>query len=198
MEGKIDYRSGIMSVMTIVYQVMLLNILWLVFSIPLVTIGASTKALIGSIRDMINGELNHEIKTYFSYFKSQFVKTTAIFLMLVVAYGIVVINLIMMPEISWMLTWIQLPVLVQLVVLTTMVGYVLLDFDIPMMKTIKVAWILGNRNIIKSIGVVVIGYLFLKLSLGVPFIILFFFVPLVAILHYYFCYESVKSVKGDA
>lgn len=198
MEGKIDYRNGIMSVLTIVYQVMLLNILWLVFSIPIITIGASTKALVGSIRDMIKGDFNHEIKTYFFYFKSNFWKTTLVFLLQLVAYAIVLVNLIMMPEVSWLLTWIQLPVLVQLLITTTIINYILLDFDLSVFKTIKVAWIIGNRNIIKSIGVVVIIYLFLKLSLGVPFIILFFFVPVAAILHYYFCSTSVESIKGEA
>lgn len=200
MEAKYNGENFVMKGLTIVYQIMVLNILFIIFSVPMFTIGASLKALTGSVRDLLQGDLNHEFKTFFYYFKSDFKKTTLSFLLLALGYFITLynfINVIALAKVGWLLAIIQIPVLVQLLFIHFMINYIHLEFDLKLFKSIKVAWILGNRNMLKIIGSIGISYLLLKLGLRIPLILIFFYVPLMAIITYYFCYPTIKSVKGE-
>ncbi len=197
MEVKYNPNNIVMNTLTKIYQVMLLNILFIFFSLPLVTIGAASKALTGCIRDMIKGELNHEFKTFFSYYKSDMKKSIISFLLLAIGYIFVGINLIYMARTSFIIGIIQLPVLIQLLLTHVMLNFVLLEFDLEVKKSIKVAWIMGNKHVIKVIGTLGLSYLLLKLGLRMPVIITFFYMPLIAILQYYFCYPMIQTLKGD-
>jgi uncharacterized membrane protein YesL len=200
MEAKYNGENFVMKGLTIVYQIMALNILFIVFSVPMFTIGASLKALTGSVRDLLKGELTHEFKTFFYYFKSDFKKTTVSFLILAIGYIIVAYNFIMVVNVSkvgWMLAMIQIPVLVQLLFTHAMINYVHLEWDFKLLKSLKVAWVLGNRNMLKIVGTIGMAYLLIKLGLRIPMILIFFYIPLLSIIHYYFCYPLIKSVKGE-
>lgn len=180
----------------IVYQIMLLNILFIVFSLPILTMGASSKALTACIRDLMKGDLNKEIRTFFHYFRKDFLKTTGFFLILLFAYTIVTINVINFSHIGWWLTLIQIPVIIQIVLLHAMLNYVLIAWDVKGLRNLKIAWILGNRNIIKVIGSLFFAYLLLKLGLRMPFIMLFFYAPLVTIIFHLFNYPTIQKTIG--
>jgi len=200
MEVKYNRENIVMKGLTVIYQIMVLNILFIVFSVPMFTIGASFKALTGSVKDLIEGDLTHEIKTFLYYFKSDFKKSTLTFLLLALGYGIVVfnlINVIHIPSTGWLLAMIQLPVLVQLVFVHAMINYIHLEWDFKLFKSIKVAWVLGNRNMLRIVGSIGMAYLLLKLGLRIPLILMFFYIPLTSIIHFYFCYPMIKSVKGE-
>lgn len=200
METKYNGENFIMKGLTIVYQIMVVNILFIVFSVPLLTIGASLKALTGTVKDLLEGNLTHEFKTFYSYFKSDFNKTTGSFLLLVLGYFIVsynFIHVIGVTKLGWLLAIVQVPVLLQLFFTHAMINYVHFEWQFKLFKTIKVAWILGNRNMLRIIGTLGMAYLLLKLGLRIPLILIFFYAPLVSIVHYYFCYPLIKSVKGD-
>ncbi|MCH4886177.1 DUF624 domain-containing protein [Acidaminobacter sp. JC074] len=197
MEAKYNRNNIFMTVMTLVYQLMLLNILFLVFSMPIVTIGASSRALAGCIRDLLRGELSHEFKSFLYYFKGKFKTSTLSFLLLLLGYCIVVINLTNVQSLGYLLGMIQLPVIIQLLVSHMMLSYVVLEWDLKTLKSLKLAWILGNRNIIKIIGATGLMYVILKLSLNIPVILIFFYMPITSIIQYYFCYPTILKVKGD-
>jgi len=198
MEAKYNRHNIFMTAMTIVYQLMLLNILFLLFSLPLITLGASSRALTGCIRDLIKGELNHEFKTFIYYFKDKFKESILSFLLLIIAYGVVVINLSHVHNLGLILGMIQLPVIVQILLCHMMLSYVLLEWDLKTLKSLKLAWILGNRNIFKVIGASGLMYLLMKLGMRIPVILLFFYLPLSNIILYYFCYPSIIKVKGES
>lgn len=186
-----------MKAMTIVYQLMFLNLLFMLTSLPIITLGASSKALTGCIRDMLQGELTSEARTFFSYFKKDFLKTSLAFLIILIGYGIVVFNFINVEKTGWILGVVQIPVLLQLLMIHSMISYVLLEWQLPLKKTIKVAWILGNRNIIRTVGLVFISYMLLKLGLRIPLILIFFYAAFVSLIQYYFCYNHIIKVKGE-
>jgi len=197
MEAKYNRNNIVMNVLTKVYQVMVLNILFIIFSIPVLTIGASTRALVACIRDMFGEGLDREIRTYFSYFKEDFKRSTITFLVLLVGYVIVAINLIYINHTGYLIGLIQLPVLAQLLLTHAMLSIVLLEWDFSIKKSLKVAWILGNKYVIRTAGFLGISYLFLKLSLRIPVLITFFYIPVIAIIQYFFCYKIIKDIKGE-
>lgn len=74
-------------------NMVLLSLCWLVFSIPIVTIGASTTALYSVCFKMLRNEEGHICRQFFSYFKSNFKQATLSWLILlpvglVIAYFI--------------------------------------------------------------------------------------------------------------
>ncbi len=195
METNNNSNQLVMGVMTTIYQLMILNIMFIVTSLPIITLGASTKALMGSIRDLCKQELSSEMSTYFSYFKTDFKKSTSCFLILFVIYGIIALNFSTLRVTGWAVVLIQIPILIQLVITHFMVGYVLLEWDLTIKKTLKVAWVLGNREIVKIIGCIGIGYFLLKISMYIPFVIIFFYVSLFALIQYFFCYSAIRNLK---
>lgn len=68
---------------------MLLNILWVVCSIPLVTIGASTTALYTVMLKVVKNEEGYIVKGFLGAFKENFKKSTLIWLILAVL-GIII------------------------------------------------------------------------------------------------------------
>ena len=63
-------------------QMVLLSLLWLITSIPVVTIGAATSALYAVSFKMLKDEEGHIAKQYFSYFKSNFRQATIAWLIM--------------------------------------------------------------------------------------------------------------------
>lgn len=197
MEAKYSRDNIFVKVMTIVYQLMILNVLFIVFSLPVLTIGASLKALTGCVRDMIQGELSSEIRTFFSYFKEKFIQTTLSFVFLAIGFGVVLFNFSYIKLTGPVIGILQILVFVQLLLTQFMISYVLLEWDFPLFKSLRIAWIIGNKNMIQIIGCAGIGYLMLKLSLRIPILVIFFMMPLTGMLKYWFCYPLIRKLKGE-
>ncbi len=72
--------------MTLVFDLVVLNVLWLVCCIPVVTIGASTTALYTVMLKRVRNEEGYVLRGFFSAFKANFTETLPLtFLMLLLA-----------------------------------------------------------------------------------------------------------------
>lgn len=87
------YDSGFWSAMERVFDWMVLNLLWLVTSLPLVTVGASTAALTEVSHRMEQGEEPAVFKSYFKAWAKHWKTATALWAMLVVAAGWLLLSL---------------------------------------------------------------------------------------------------------
>ena len=94
MSNIFDYDGGIMSTINKIVDCILLGMLWLLFSIPLITIGASTTALYYTVNKVIRHDRSHIAREFWRGFKTNFVQSTIVWLILVVAYTLVVGNCI--------------------------------------------------------------------------------------------------------
>lgn len=74
------YDSGLFRVLSLLGDLILLNILWILTSIPLVTIGASTSALYTITMKIVAGEEGYVIKPYFSAFLRNFKQATILWI----------------------------------------------------------------------------------------------------------------------
>ncbi len=59
-------------VMTKIFDILLLNLLWLLCSLPAVTFGASTTALYAVMMKLVRGEENGIVKSFFKSFRQNF------------------------------------------------------------------------------------------------------------------------------
>ena len=87
------YDSGFWSAMERVFDWMVLNLLWLVTSLPVVTVGASTAALTEVSRRMALGEEPFVFKSYFRAWAKHWKTATALWAMLAVTAGWLLLSL---------------------------------------------------------------------------------------------------------
>lgn len=80
-------------VMTKIFDIVLLNFLWLLCSIPIITFGASTTALYTVTLKMVKNEEGPIIKSFFKAFKTNFKCSLPLTLIMLVALGVLTADL---------------------------------------------------------------------------------------------------------
>ena len=73
------------------YDLIMLNILWVLFSLPIITIGPATVALHRCMFHVINGEEMHVLKEFYQSFKWKF-KRNMLAGMMVVGFGVLLLS----------------------------------------------------------------------------------------------------------
>ena len=80
--------SGIMRVLSKICDIVCLNVLWLVCSLPIITIGASTTALYTVMLKLVKNEEGYIFKGFLHAFKLNFKQSTIIWLILLLCGGV--------------------------------------------------------------------------------------------------------------
>lgn len=88
MKKKFDYESDTFLGLKKVGDYILLNILWILFSTPIITIGASTSALYYSVNKVIRHGNGRALIVFWEAFKTNFKQSTAAWLILCGIYAI--------------------------------------------------------------------------------------------------------------
>ena len=70
--------NPVISGMSRIFDMMCLNVLWLVCSLPIFTIGASTTAMYTVMLKVVKNEEGYIVKGFFKAFKENFKKSTII------------------------------------------------------------------------------------------------------------------------
>ncbi len=91
-----NYDSPIMQTINKAVDCFFLSMMWLVFSIPLVTIGASTTALYYTVNKVIRHDRSSIWKEFWGSFKQNFKQSTILWLILCVLYYVLITNCIIM------------------------------------------------------------------------------------------------------
>ena len=85
MEGFFDPNGKMMDLLWKPVHIMFLNLLWVLFSLPIVTIGASTTALYSVFIKMRNNKEGKLLRDFWDAFKGNFRQATIIWLMILLA-----------------------------------------------------------------------------------------------------------------
>ena len=75
-------------IMNTLLSLMLLNVCWILCSLPIVTMGASFSALYAVLIKMRDGEEPKVLRRYFAAFRENFKRATAVWLVLLLAAGV--------------------------------------------------------------------------------------------------------------
>ena len=67
--------------LNLIADILLLHILWILFSLPIITIGASTTALYDTAMKRVRKDENYTIRTYFTAFTSNFKQSTLLWIL---------------------------------------------------------------------------------------------------------------------
>lgn len=146
-----NYDSPFWSFMSRIADLVIVNILWLVFCIPVFTIGASTAAMYRVTLNLVRGEGSGVVRSFWAAFKLNFKQGVLLFLILLIPTVLVVLEVELyltgvVEQSVWMGVVFCFPAL-----LVSLVGayiYPLLaQFDNTIKNTLKNACLLAIGNL---------------------------------------------------
>jgi uncharacterized membrane protein YesL len=159
------YRIG-----STVADVMILSVIWLFFSIPVVTVGAATTALFYVTTRRISNREGYLARDFFQSFKSNFKKATLIWLLVMLLVAVLILNILNIG-VTGNLAVFLLPVyicfLVEIVFICIYVFPLVSRFDMGFRDTLKTSFFMANRHIFTTITCLAAGAAVVMLGLTV-------------------------------
>jgi len=160
-------------------EMFLLGVLWLIFSLPLITIGASTTALYYVATKKASGKDDYIFKPFLQAFKTNFGKSTAVFLILGTIGMVIGSNFHILTQIE--LGWLGIPVnlalffvLAQLVFVSIHVFCIIARFETAsVVAALRTALYMSYRHMKTTLGCMMILALVVIATIIFPSLIVF-------------------------
>lgn len=175
-----DMDGTLYKIGTALADIFLLSFLWIIFSIPLLTIGASTTAVYYVCTKKAAGSDSYVLKGFLKSFKDNFIISTVVFIILLAIAFVIWINYRTLGEVE--LGFLHFPVRIALVIVTTQMVFVSMyvfpiisRFDVTVKNSLKFALQLSNVHLFFSISNIVLFVAILIVTMWVP--ALFIFIP---------------------
>jgi uncharacterized membrane protein YesL len=150
---------------------MVTNFLWIIFSIPIFTIGASTTASYYVMGKLLRGESSGVIKDFWKSFKMNFKQSTIVWLILLLAYMLVYFNIRnigMLGSMRKIILPCQYVILVELLIITIYAFPLISRYYSSVKGIFKTALILGNMHVPTTVICIILfvgtGYLFYTMT----------------------------------
>lgn len=145
----------------LIMELIVLNFLWVITSLPLITLGASTAALYDRCLKKLTGEDDGLIRAYFKSFAHHFRKGTGMLLIALAVGALIYFDLLAALQWDSFITLISLVVIVASLYFYLMVLSVafpsLAYFDGKVFATIKQAFFLGLQGKLRTVLVMVLN-----------------------------------------
>lgn len=161
---------------TLLGDLIILTILWLICSIPVITIGASTTALYYVTTRQLSDREGYVSRDFFKSFKQNFLEATAMTLILGVIAAVLLINInLFVPDttINVVIYLIQYVLLYELLIFTIYVFPVLSRFDLKLGDLIKTSFFMANRHLLTTFtcAILFVAIVMIVLKCGVLIIL---------------------------
>lgn len=156
-EGSFNKYAGFVA------DTLILSLLWIFFSIPIFTIGASTTALFYvSTRRIANRE-GYITSDFWKSFKASFVRATLLWVVILLIVFLIGWNMLlaiqnpaMMGDLGRFVLPAQIVILVEILFIVTYIFPVTARFDMSVKETLKTCFFMANRHILTSITCVAV------------------------------------------
>ena len=193
LSGLFNYDNPVWRFIGKFWDVLILNVLWLVCSIPIVTIGASTTAMYYVTLKLARDEDGYTIRSFFKSFKENFRQATVIWLIFLAVVFLLGFDLYFfvagLTEPSTFRTVMTTVFLAFLFVWAGMFTFVCplqARFYNPVKKTIFNAFFMSIRHIFHTIGMIVIDLALIFFFFSYLPQLMVFGVALIAFVNSYF------------
>lgn len=185
--GKVfDIEGPLMSGLTKIADIIILNALFLICSIPVFTIGATTTAMYYVTLKMVKDEECYTVKSFFKSFKQNFLQATGIWLIVLAVAFIIyedfrissgqIAQAVNIPETMSLLLLVFLLAATLFFIFTVLYVFpVLSKFDNTVKNTIKNSFIMAISHMPSTIAMVLITFIPLGLIYFVPQFLIFVF-----------------------
>lgn len=180
MSGFFNLENCFFKFMTKIADLIILNFLWLVFSLPIITIGASTTALYYVTLKMTDNTEGYIFTNFVKSFKSNFKQATIAWLIFLFGFIILFIDFR-----YWVSFKSQLSYLIVIITTTILIIYFLVflvyfpllaRFDNSLTLTLKNALIISFKNFFALIPLLFLLGLITYLTLKIPFVYFIMFI----------------------
>jgi len=146
---------------SIVADILILGLLWFLLAIPIVTIGAATSAVYYVFTKRVNGKEGYLWRDFWSSFRQNFLMATAVWVTLLLAYGILGFNIFNAGLLEGMADFVlivQFVILVQITFITMYAFALISRFEMGYREVLKTAFFLANRHILLTIfNIILLG-----------------------------------------
>lgn len=163
--------------MSRISDIMILNFLWIVFSLPIITIGASTTALYDVTLKLVDETDGYLFSNFFKSFKESFKKATIIWSIILFVFFIIGVNLTFWIKYTSIAGYIPMSIILFILFLflptEIYVFPILSNFKKTIKETIKYAFIISIKYLPYSLIIILISLIFLGTIVIFPFTILF-------------------------
>ena len=162
MKNLFNYENGVMSTISSIADSLLLGVLWVVCSLPVFTIGASSAAFYYAYNKCVCQKTDYVLRTFFTGFKSNFKQATKIWL-IVLGLAIIIIAdyhlLSLMENTTVLVLIIQVALITVALLLTIWTLYLfpyISRFDSPNKTAMKNCALIAVANIPQSILLLIV------------------------------------------
>lgn len=173
MQGLFGVDGPLYKACLLVYQLIILNLLWVAGSLPVLTIGSSTTALFYALDRLISNKNISGIdlgKAFWKSFRQNLKQATAAWLLLLGAVLLVLLNLENMhllasSTLAKHLTALQLVVLTELAVVSLYAFPLLARYQMGLFDCLRTALFIGNRHFLTTLTAFVLIFAVYRLIL---------------------------------
>ena len=168
LDGTFNKYGGLLA------DTIILSLLWFFFSLPIITIGASTSAVFFVSTRRISEREGYITSDFWAAFKANFSRATRLWLMVFVLALVLIFNVTTagaLGNMSRIILPAQIVIGIQLVLMCVFIFPMTARFDMGVKQTIKSSFFMANRHLLTSLTCA--GLLFLLIFA------MFYFPPLV-------------------
>ncbi len=141
-------------VTAVIADALLVTLLWIICSLPIVTIGAATSAGYYIMTRRISGRNGYIVKDFFMSFVQNFIQSTLFTILFLVCYFILYFNLTHMKamgDLRFVLRPIQLIIAAELTLTMLYVFPLLSRFKMGMVEILRTSVFMANRHLLTTI-----------------------------------------------
>lgn len=172
MKKLFDMDAPLMRKLSHFPDLILLNLLWILCSLPVITAGAATVALHAVLQRYVAGEENGIIRPFFQAFRSNFKQSTLLWLPVLLLSGLLLLDLLFLMEKAegaQLLLWIPCLLIGAIVSVLTAYAFPLIArYENDTKTVIRNAFLLFSLHFVPSLAVIALTLLPWALLIVMP------------------------------
>lgn len=197
MKNIFDSEGKLMTFLDGFADVMFLAILWVICSLPIITVGASTTAFYSVMMKLVVGEESYVVRSFFKAFKENFKISTIVWLIMGTIGGLVCTSLHIVfnsskvgSNLFYTLPFYLLVLIIYTMTINFVFPYIAKFYD-TVKRTLMISLIFSTRHFLQSILLIIIDVAIFIFAFKIPALFILF--PLIS----GFCHAKVYQKIFD-
>ena len=178
----------------------ILSLLWIVFSLPIVTVGASTTAMFYVATRRIANREGYISTDFWTAFKANFKKATIVWMVVLVIAAILVFNIThidVMGDMAGVMYMAQLVLLLFVAMLSVYIFPILARFDMGIIQSLKSSFFMALRHLFTTMSCLFLLFGLVWMAVG-PVIVMFLLAPgIYGMVASYFIMRVFRKYRPD-
>lgn len=204
MRGIFRLDGPVYKAMLFIYYIIILNFLWILFSIPLVTIGASTTASFYVAGKIIRNEDVHEFHDFFKSFKQNFKQATIAWLIIAIICIIIYVNMKNIKifynisgSLGLAVVIVQIIIAIQFAIIAVNIFVLLSRYEFTLKNLFISAWAIGNKHFLSSIFAIITSVAIIFLGYRIVALIFFCCAGMISLCVYGILYKVIEKYNPE-